>query len=207
MGNHRNLAITLVTFTLVLFLVWQFLHNPNDTYPEAQVERGEVSSSISVSGALEAAALSELGFAQPGRLSALMVETGQTVQAGELLATIGSSAAAAERARAIAALREAEANREALLNGLTLEERAISSTTVQQAKTAYENTLDTENEKVAVAKATLYSTDLVARTNDPEENTTAPLVSGSYTCTEKENIGWKYTDRLRTLATPFAIAD
>ena len=176
------MLFSFVAIVILLFLSWRFLHTSGDTAPEAVVDRGEVTVSISVSGALEAASLSELGFPQPGRLSALLVEEGQVVETGELLATIGSSAAAADRARAVANLREAEANREALLNGLPLEERIVSSTTVEQARVAYENTIETETEKIAVAKASLYSTDLVARTTNPEEDTTAPIVSGSYNC-------------------------
>lgn len=184
----RPILWSVVTL-LIVAIFWSFLGKSEVAVTTTTVTRGEVSESISVSGSLEADQLAALGFPQPARLSALFIKEGAVVFAGDLLATVGSGATAADREQAIAQLREAEANREILLNGLTLEDRAVSSSTVAQAKTAYENTIISEEEKVSVAKATLYSTDLAARAIDAEEDSPAPTVSGSYQC---ENQG-EYT--------------
>lgn len=149
---------------------------------QAMVERGDVTRSITVSGFLEADNVADLSFPQPTRLTAVLVAEGDYVTAGELLATAGNGALAAERKAAAAAVTQAIASRDELLNGLTLEARAVSSTTVAQAAKALATARTTEANRVAQARANLYSTDLVARSTNITEDATPPVITGSYQC-------------------------
>ena len=171
---------------LVVFLGFTFLfsNNGDENLATATASYGSVERIISVSGFLESNEMAVLGFPKPVRVAAISAKEGAVVQKGDILAVAGSSALAAERTKAVALLQQAEANREKLLNGITAEAKNISSTTVEQARIAYENTQVTETEKVRSARAALYSTNLEARSADVEENAVAPTVSGSFTCTE-----------------------
>lgn len=184
--NVNQKHFTILAGILSIFLLGLVLQslgtNSDDGLITSQVDRGIVQKSVSISGYLEADNLAELAFPQPARVSAIFVNEGETVEAGQLLVTSGSGVRAAERQKAASLLVQTEAARDSLLNGLTLEERRISSTTVEQARLAYENTILTEEKKVAASLATLYSTDLVARAADPEERNAAPTISGSFGC-------------------------
>src|SRR5205807_8473644 len=54
--------------------------------PTARVERGQVSTKVSASGALAAVSSQNLGFAQAAQLIELDVKVGDTVRAGQVLA-------------------------------------------------------------------------------------------------------------------------
>lgn len=184
--NQRNLIIAAGIFGIVLMglILNSFRGDPESGLITSQVDSGVVQKTVAISGYLEADNLVELAFPQPARVSALFVYEGETVEAGQLLVTSGSGAKAAERQKAIALLTHAEATRSTLLNGLTLEARKISSTTVAQAQSAYENTIATEDKKVSNSLASLYSTDLEARTTDASEENNAPTITGSFLCEE-----------------------
>ncbi len=95
--------------TAVLALSWTLASCSSST-PAAPtfdtVTRGTVSNGVTASGALAAKTSEQLGFAQGGKLTAVKVEVGQKVEAGDVLATIDSKAADA-------ALKQAEAGLDA----------------------------------------------------------------------------------------------
>lgn len=149
------------------------------------VERGTVREIISVSGVVEAINHAELSFPLTGVVSEVLVARGDTVAAGELMATIGNEAAVAERAQVAAALTSAIAARDELRNGQTEEQAAVTETTLTNAIKALERTQTLARTQVANALASLLSNDLEAVAVDPEERATAPTVSGTYTCGEE----------------------
>lgn len=179
---NKHIWIPLALLLASPIIVGFFIELNKEALETIRVESGSVQRVISVSGLLEADQLVDLSFPSSGRLASLLVTEGDTVKAGNLLATTGSGALAAERQRAIAQLMQAEATRDQLMNGLTVEERTVSSTTVEQARIAFETTRASEAQKVARAYSDLLSTDLEAKATDPEENIPPPQVSGSYSC-------------------------
>lgn len=176
------IVVVVIFAPLIINILGSFNQEERTT---TTVLRGDVSKAIAVSGFLEADQLVELTFPRNGRVSALLVEEGDEVVAGDLLATLGNGSLAAERERAIAQLNEAEASRDELLNGLTLEARAVSSSTVAQARSALETTRESEARKVARAYTDLLASDLEARALDAEDSIPPPTISGSYQCTEE----------------------
>lgn len=168
----------------LLVVFWWWNRNDIDVskLTTATVERGTVAQLVSVSGFVEADNTAELGFPAAGRISDVYISEGQTVRAGELLATIGQNRLAAERRAALANLDKALATRLELQNGQTNEERAVTDSTVAQARAAWEQTVATELQKVKNAEVALRSNDLAAYSDDPDEEAPAPVVTGSYTC-------------------------
>lgn len=171
---------------LLLIVIGVFVRGntstPTNTFT---LERGPVRETVSVSGFVEATQTADLGFPATGRVTDIFVTEGQTVAAGDLLATVGSASLAAERQRLQAELTRARAAQEELQNGPTTETRAVSSSTVAQARTALQQTTATAFTKVQNALIALRSTDLEAYAVNPEETTPAPTVSGNYTCEEE----------------------
>jgi HlyD family secretion protein len=153
-------------------------------YTTATVERGTVSEVVSVSGAVEATREATLSFPTSGIITAIVAERGSEVVTGDILATIGDAAVAAERAQAAAAVRAAAANREELVNGQTAESAEVTETTIENAEAALAQTQAVAREQVSTALAALLSNDLEALAIDGDELAAAPTITGTYTCTE-----------------------
>jgi len=178
---------TVVILVCVLVVFWWWDKNSVDIskLTTATVERGTISRLVSVSGFVEADNTARLGFPTPGRISEVYVSEGQMVSAGQLLATIGQNRLAAERRTALSNLEKAVAARSELLSGQTIEERAVTDSTLAQARAAWEQTVATELQKVKNAEVALRSNDLITYSVDPEEEAPAPIVTGSYTCADE----------------------
>src|SRR5919109_2834931 len=76
---------------------------PKVEFRTATVQRGNVTQTVSVSGSVNASSQVHLNFKSGGKLAAVMVQTGQQVQAGDLLAKLDDSDARV-------ALQQAQAN-------------------------------------------------------------------------------------------------
>ena len=75
-----------VSLTLVVTAVAAGCGSKAPAPPTAQVERGQVSTKVSASGALASVTQTGMAFAKPAQLTQLMVKVGDTVQAGQVLA-------------------------------------------------------------------------------------------------------------------------
>jgi HlyD family secretion protein len=116
------------------------------TESTATVRAGNVVSSVSATGNVESASTSELSFGSSGKVTAVNVKVGDTVTAGQALATIDDTSAKQQLASAQATLEGAQASLDKLKTGLSGEERAQmdaqlqqSQASIDQAKTAVDN--------------------------------------------------------------------
>jgi HlyD family secretion protein len=159
--------------------------NRTPDWTTTTVTRGDVTEIVSVSGTVEATRTVNLSFPASGIVSDVRVSRGEMVATGTLLATIGDATLVAERQQAVAALQRAEAAQAELQAGVRTETRAVSETTIANARAALERTQDLAREQVSNALAALRSTDLEAVAIDPSEDASAPTVSGTYTCNEE----------------------
>lgn len=132
-------------------------------YTEAQVARGPLVSSVSATGSVSASRSVKLSFATGGRLEAVTVKPGDTVQAGQEIARLDASALTIKRDTARSQLESARARLQALLDGPTAAELAAQRSAVAAAQAALaraENDLasllrGSFPEEVAAAKAAL----------------------------------------------------
>lgn len=172
-------TLACVMCTLLLF---NHLNARGDDTITGTVEVGTVRYEVGVSGYVETANTASLTFPGNGRIETVVVDAGDEVEAGDLLASLDGRDTTARRTAAAAALEKASADRDRLLAGQTDTAAAITTTSVAAAETTVAETTITELKKVGTAKAALLSTGLTATATDGDETAVAPVISGSYTC-------------------------
>jgi RND family efflux transporter MFP subunit len=180
---HVGLATVLIV-SMGLLLVRMFSHEEQPMVT-AVAESGAVRQYVSVSGVAKAKEKADLSFPTSGVVKTVLVEVGDTVEAGEILAILESDSASNEHLAAMAGLRSAIADRGELIAGPTNTTRTVTNETVQLKKEALATTIDIELSKVKNARRALLSDGLTAYTDKTTEDATPPTVSGTYTC-EKE---------------------
>ena len=86
------LIILIIVLLLLLagggFYYWQANRTPPVRYTTAAVTTGNISTTISATGPISANATYPLNFSQPGQVSAVNVKVGQSVSAGQVLASV-----------------------------------------------------------------------------------------------------------------------
>lgn len=175
-------AIALVLIASTLFFLYKVLV-PNE--PEritATVERGDVTEYVSVSGVVEAKQIADLAFPASGVVTDILVEAGTQVEAGDLIATLAATNLVAERNAAFSNLVAARAAYSQLLAGPRDETVIVSNTTLGNALANFTQVEREEDQKINNARAALLSTGLTATAVDPDTDSTAPTVSGTYIC-------------------------
>lgn len=158
--------------------------NSAPTWITDTVSQGSVRNIISVSGNVDAINTAELAFPTGGILESVNVKEGDIVTKGQTLATLSHHDLNADYQDAYASVLIAEANRDELINGKRSEERDVSKTTTDIAKEDLIRITNEQNNRVQNAYRTLLSTDLEVRPEDESASSVAPIISGSYTCTE-----------------------
>lgn len=168
----------------VFFLINVLTRDPLEGLTQATVETGIVESIVSVSGVTRSRNTAELAFPTQGVVAAVPVKEGETVEAGTILATLGSAREVANLDKARADLAIAEANLENLIRGVRPEARAVTSAGVEAARAEVERVTKESNQAVDNARRALYSSALAAESTDPFESSPAPTITGTYRCTE-----------------------
>ncbi len=143
----------------------------------AQVVRGDVSVLVSVAGSIKTKNSAALSFPKTGVIEHILVQEGDAVKKGQVLASLGQAALISEYQGALARLALAKAQRD--------EERVDTGTEVSSAIAEQSRIKREQDEIVENARRTLLSTDLEARPEDKENNAEAPRITGTYTCTDQ----------------------
>lgn len=180
-----SIVAAVVCILCAVFLLIQTLNPKTPDWITATVERGDVSEVVSVSGFIEAKNTAELAFPTVGKVTEVFVTEGDTVNAGEVLATLASNILVAERNDASAQLRIAQAQYDTLLSGETTFVRAIAETNLNNAEQKLTRTVSEEKEKVSNAFKTLLSSGITALAKNANEDATPPMLSGSYICLDE----------------------
>lgn len=119
----------------------------------AVVERGDVMVAVRTTGQVEPLQSAQLQFEAAGVVEAVLVEAGQVVQAGEVLARLDGEAQRIAVEQAELGLRIAQLNLEALLEPPSERELEVAQANVNSAWAAYvelrDNSLDPETLRVA----------------------------------------------------------
>jgi multidrug efflux pump subunit AcrA (membrane-fusion protein) len=168
--------------TAVYFVIDVITRDPLEGLTLATVEEGVVESIVSVSGITRSRNTAELAFPSSGIVAAVPVIEGDTVEAGTILATLGSSREAANLEKARAELAIAEAALQNLQSGTRSEARAVTAASVAAAREEIARARTVGDLAVANATRALYSGDLTARSTNPFEAAPAPVITGTYRC-------------------------
>jgi macrolide-specific efflux system membrane fusion protein len=136
-----------------------FVSRPSDegggsttTQQTAEVSTGTMSQTVSASGTIEAAATDELSFSAAGTVTAVNVEAGAEVQAGDVLATLDSPELVSAVDQAEATVADAEARLD--------EDQDADASGTQIA--ADESSLESAQRQLDAANEALAGTQLVA---------------------------------------------
>ncbi len=123
----------------------------SSTQRTATVTRGIVQSSVSASGNVGVASSASAAFGTSGTLTAVEVQVGAHVKAGQVLAKIDPSSAQTTLQSAEASLAGAESTLAAAQSGLTAAQQAANASSLQQAQ----QTVVTDQQQLAADQTTL----------------------------------------------------
>ncbi len=185
--NERTykIAAAVVLSLLVLLLLVKLFQHRNNQAVTATIERGEVNETVSVSGFVEAKNTSDLAFPTAGRVTEVFVNEGDEVRVGDVLATQANEKLVASRKEAVATLEQAQAALSEALSGASQETRSVNEHKLTSAESELERVKKEQAELVDSARRKLLSTDLEAVAEDPKNDRPAPIISGTYTCSEQ----------------------
>jgi HlyD family secretion protein len=152
--NKVNALLAVAVLIVVGLIIWSTTGGDTSATQADQtvsVDRGEVTSSVTASGNLEAAKTVDVSFdGNGGVVERIYVKAGDHVERGDLLARIDQTAARQSLATARATLRSAQAQRETATQGRTSQERhrdaqsiAVSRESVRSAEVALAAARDT----------------------------------------------------------------
>ncbi len=181
--NKRTRQIIIATTLLLSLLLLALLFKGDSKSTVTTfVERGEVSESVSVSGFVEAKSTSGMAFPVSGRVTDIFVDEGDEVKAGDVLATQAAESLVAKRAEAVAALAAAKAALQEAASGASSETRETNVSKLSNAETELERVTEEQNKLVENALRALLATGPEAISDDPKNESPAPIISGTYSC-------------------------
>ncbi len=164
--KKRNKIIWLVVlFILILATIGYFLlpKSENLVYSSIIVEKGPLTQTVSEVGAIKSIKGVDLNFNKSGKLSRILVKTGDEVRADQVLAELDSSSLAISQTEARSSMSIASANLNKLLSGASASEVAVVEARVNQAESAYlsaiknlETLQKSNKENISQAEIKLY---------------------------------------------------
>lgn len=186
----RHLFGTVVVFILLLLGGAVFFTTYIDSQvtketPQAVVTRGDVRSMVSISGKTEALQSATLRFPVVGTVAEIYKHEGESVQKGDVIASLTQDALVAAYTTARERLAFYESSLRALIEGPSEAARRVTATNVAIAEEHVNRTKAYHRERVTQARRALLSHDLVAKPVNLTNNDTPPVITGSYLC-EKE---------------------
>jgi HlyD family secretion protein len=104
---------------------------------KAVVDKGDITLTVSATGSIVARQQSSLSFVQPGRVVEVLVEEGQKVQAGQLLARLDDTTQQSNLDQANAGLQAAQAALDKVLAPVQKSDIDIAEAAVKSAEAAY----------------------------------------------------------------------
>ncbi|HYX52600.1 MAG TPA: efflux RND transporter periplasmic adaptor subunit [Candidatus Limnocylindrales bacterium] len=132
--RHLLSAIVLAVAALLIFTGWMRLRNTVVSVRAESVTRQDISSVISTNGKIEPVRNFEAHAPAPATVRKVLVTEGTRVKPGQLLVQLDDAEARAQAAKALAALRAAEADLQAVKSGGTHEEVLTTRADLQKAQ-------------------------------------------------------------------------
>jgi HlyD family secretion protein len=135
----------LAAVVIVAFIGWQVYQQQQAAQARANelatlrtetIQRGNLISTVSATGSLQPNATANLTFLIPGTVQSVLVKSGDTVEAGQVLARLEAADLALAVSQAEDALRIAELRRKQLLDGPSEDDIAIAKANVRAANAA-----------------------------------------------------------------------
>ncbi|MBM3129784.1 MAG: efflux RND transporter periplasmic adaptor subunit [Chloroflexi bacterium] len=179
------------------------------------VQRGNLTATVTGNGTITAESTVDLSFQTNGTVKRVLVQEGDTVQAGQVLAELDDRTLQAEVASAHARLASAQAKLKKTKQGATDEEIASAKASLQSAQVAHDlaikesetASLDFESAKLAVEKAQVAvgvaqaAYDRIGGASNPMIGMTQQAKELQSATLEYQSALTKYNTQLRTVET------
>lgn len=166
-ASKKLLYFGLPILLIVIIVIWQSSKKPEAEYTTVAAVSGPLTQTVSETGTIKPIEEISLNFLSVGKIADVLVSVGDTVEAGQVLATLDSSSLILRKQEAEAALSIAQANYSKMLSGATYEAISIAKRALEQAQASenaakldLEKTIKTVNENIRQAEKT-YN-DLIA---------------------------------------------
>lgn len=195
--------IAILVLTIIVLIVWQNKKNQQPQYTTIQAEVGPLSQTVSLTGTVKPVKELALNFLSAGRISDLMIKTGDNISAGQLLAELDYSALILRKNEAEAGLQIAQANLNKLLSGASQQTIAVNQSNVNQALTNQkmaQSELDkvkkTATENIKQAEKSLY--DLMDSSANTITSQEQAIVTAQTNLTNTQRTGQRNIDNSRS---------
>ena len=146
--RHRRLllvAIAVILIVAIAIVAVSFMGNEEPGPPTVTVDRGTVALAVSASGSIAPAGRQSLGFADGGTVTQVLVNVGDRVQPGQVLARIDDTVARQTLAQRQATLNQQIATLNKLIGGNTVEAAQASLDKAQDIERATRRQVDATN--------------------------------------------------------------
>ncbi len=164
----KVILILVIVIIVVSIAIYFILGRKTEVeYVTAKVEQGSLIQTVNETGTVKAASEIDLNFLQSGKISKVLVATGNKVKKNQILAELDYNSLSIKKNEARANIDIAKANLAKILAGATREEIAVSEANVNQAKIAYDSAQNelvrienSVNENITQAEKTLQDLEL-----------------------------------------------
>lgn len=185
----RNLVWYLFLFfigTGVLgYVGYQKITEKQTEVQSVRVTRNTIVSTVVVSGKIEAKQSAQLTFPTVGTVQHVYKKEGDSVTAGEVLASLTQDTLVADYNAALQNLQYLESVKAELLRGPTEEARAVTETSVKIAEEDLARVTREQAQLVTSAYETLLSAGLEAYPTDLYNDDIPPTITGNYRCPQE----------------------
>lgn len=149
----RRIIVIISAVVLIIIFLFFFRNNKESEYNLAIVERGSIREEVSVTGKIEAVESINLSFRATGNLSQVLIETGDVVKKGQILASLENNDLWAQLKQVQANLEAEEAKLEELKKGTRQETINIKQIELSKAEqdlnNYYQTVVNTLNDAYA----------------------------------------------------------
>lgn len=188
----------IIVILIVVGVIYQRDKNSKPQYSTDVVSKQTLIQTVSATGTVEAAEEVNLNFKTSGRLARVNVKIGDSVQAGQSLASLETADAQSAVLSAEASLKNAQAAFDKLNAGAKLEDIAVYEAAVITAESSLVNIKNSQTQAVANALATWMGLPATAVAQSGNLSTATISISGTYQGTQVGN----YTVRVDDTASP-----
>jgi RND family efflux transporter MFP subunit len=179
-----------VIILLVIIFIGYRIHagkNTSGNIQTAVASKQDIQQTVLSTGQVVSGTDLDLGFQGSGVVTQVLVKEGDNVKAGQTLATLNQSSAAASLTTAKGSLAQAEANYEKVIEGSTNTQIAVTQQQVNSAQVALNNATTTlattqaqQGQAVKNAYNTLLNTSISAVPASGNADTVTPVITGTY---------------------------
>jgi HlyD family secretion protein len=149
--NKKFLFVIAVVILAAGFFIYSRLKPKSLVYEASQAARGALVQEVSETGTVKKGDLLNLNFKSPGKIKSIDVSVGQSVPAGQKLASLDTSELEIQARQARANLGYQQANLDKLMAGASSDDVKISQTAVQNEQIAADNARQTLTDAIDVA--------------------------------------------------------